>query len=195
MASLNSIAEQAYHLVYPQPDDETALPKELFEEASRTEYAWQVQLMYWKSKRDEGEYDLPSHLLREAELEVKGNQIDLCNLNVFRSFSSDIWLQQVGNVSDCQYIRHTVNLSNLLTDEESRGNQYKTYIPLGDKLKFPDGVYKSPVTIIYISRGDDLDGDLIVDDVIGNIVLDRLVERFSGKSNLVDVTNNTNSHV
>lgn len=195
MASLNSIAEQAYSIVFPQSDDETALPKELFEEASRTEYAWQVQLMYWKSKRDDGEYDLPSHLLREVELDVKDNKVDLCNLNVFRSFSSDIWLQQVGEIGECKYIRHTVNLSNLLVDEEDRGNQYKTYIPIGDKLKFPDGVYKSPITIIYASKGEDLEGDTIVDDVIGNIVLDRLVEKFSGKSNLVDVTNNTNPHV
>ena len=196
MASLQSIAELSWRQCFPDPSDETPVTFEEFLESSILEYCYQVQLMYWRDKREDGVSELPSHLLQEAKLAVVNNQVDLCSLKVFRSFSSDVWLAQVGEVGcDCKYVRHTLNASKLLCDTDSRGHEYRTYIPVGDKLKFPEGVHENPITIIYAGMGENIDTDIIVDEVIGNIVRMKMVEQYLGKSNPVDTTNNSNALV
>lgn len=194
MATLKSICEVAYRQVFPNPSDEAAVTVEEFIETGRSEYAYQMLLMYWKERREEGFYDIPSNLLSSAKLEVKDNRADISQLGIFRGFPSDIWLQNVGGIGcKCKYVKTTVNMVQLSCGDDSLPDEARTFLPLGQEIIFPQGVHENPITIVYTNMGENVDGDIEIDDTIAAIVRTRLNEIYLGKIPKEDVTNNSSS--
>lgn len=195
MATLESACELAWRQCFPTPSDETGVTKEEFIESGQLEMATQLWLAMWNERSQDGNYDIPSYLLSELEVEVINNEVDLSEYNILRGLPKNIWLRQVGQIGcGCDYIQTTQNLSALLCDEESRGHGYRTYLPLGKKIKFPQGTHSKKLTLVVANMGENIDGTIEVDDVIGSIVRDKLVEKYLGRTNPVDNTNNSNSN-
>jgi len=194
MASLKEIAAIAYDQVYPNADQNAAIQVEHFIQTALTRYAFELFLTSKELKRVDGEWEIPDVLLREATLNIENNEADLSGLKIFTSFDGGKWISMVGDFGcDCGYIKHSVNLANILCNDEYDGNK-KTYVPIGRKLKFPKGVHGNTVPIIYASSGEDVDGDIEVDDAIGDRVGEYLWKRFSGRIP-EDRTQNSNTNV
>lgn len=183
MADLLSICQVAYDEVYPNATAQTAIKVEHFIEAGKSKYAFELWRISKEEKRLEGEWDIPSALLREATIEVADNVADISNLKIFRSFEGDTWIQNIGDFNPedgCNYIRQTVNVSRMLLDDEYLGNS-KPYTVIGNSIKFPKGAHDKSIPIIYASNGEDLEDQILIDDAIGEIVGIYLVQRFSNK--------------
>lgn len=193
MANLLSIAELAWKQLFPEGSDETKVKKEQFIADSKTEYAYQLWVKILADKREEGQIDIPSYLLSEKELEVADNVMDLTGLKIMRSLPFEIWLQNVGGINcECRYIKSTINLSQTLCDDDSIGDNDKTYYPVGKKIKFPRGTHSKKLTIIYANNGELVDDQIEVDDAIGGLVRRSLIELYGGKVGKQDETNNSN---
>lgn len=191
MATLESTCELAWRQMFPQPSDETALTKEEFIETGRGEVAYQMLLMAWKEKREEGGYNIPGYLLTQVEKDVVDNEMDISDLKIIRSLPQEIWLSNIGGlVCDCSYVKSNVNLSQIFCDiDDGLGEQSKTYFVLGGKIIFPNGVHKTPLKIIYANSGDTIDGLTEIPDEIAAIVRVRLIEIYTGKTGQVDKNN------
>lgn len=180
MADLKSIAQVNYDQIYPNATSQTSVKVEHLIEEAKTRYAWELFKIGKETKRADGEWEIPSDLWREANIEVEDNEADLSGLNIFRSFEGDSWVGNIGGLgSDCKYMRLTLNLSQAF-DDEYLGNS-RSYIVVGEKIKFPQGAHKSPLPIIYATNGGDLDEEIQVDDAVGALVSDYLFKKFSGK--------------
>jgi len=194
MPTLQSIAELSWRTMFPSGSDETAISKEEFIESAKVEFAYQLLLQYWAQRRQDGSFDIPSYLLRQQEFAVENNQIDISGLDIARSLPNDIWLSCVGDITcGCEYIKSTVNMAQLMCDDDSLGDK-KTYFIVGDKIRFPKGTYSNKVPVMYAGKGLDLDGELEIDEALGAIVRQRLLELY-GRPVPVDTTNNTNPNV
>lgn len=193
MAGLKEISQVAYDQIYPNAGATTAVKVEHFIVVAKTRYAYEMFLLSKELKRSEGEWEIPSALLRESTLDIINNEADISALKIFRSFEGDTWIQKLGDQinCDCVYTKHSVNLSNILCDDEYLGNT-KPFTVVGNKIKFPKGTHGKTVPIIYASNGEDIDDEILVDDAIGDRVGDYLFKRFSGRLP-EDRTNNTNS--
>lgn len=194
MSKLKEIAETSWRQVFPNPSDEAAVTVEEFITTAISEYAYQMLLMYWKEKREEGFFDIPSNLLSSTKLDVKDNRADISQLGIFRGFPSDIWLQNVGGIGcKCKYVKTTVNMAQLSCGDDSLPDEARTFLPLGQEIIFPQGVHENPITIVYTNMGENVDGDIEIDDAIAAIVRTRLNEIYLGKIPKEDVTNNSSS--
>lgn len=198
MANLLSIAEQAWRQLFPNPGDETALKKEEFIAAAKTEYAYQLWLKIKQDKREYGECEIPSYLLSETvpPLDVVDNQVDISSLKIMRSIDQELWLQNVGGVvCECRYVKSTINHTQLMCDDDSLGDNDRTYYVVGKKIVFPRGTHKSTIAIIYANSGEEIDGRIEVDDMIAGVVRRTLIEIFGGKIGVEDKVNESNSNV
>lgn len=194
MANLLEIADLAWSQLYPKGSEETAVTKEEFIATAKTEFAYQALLMAWKEKRDEGYFNVPSYLSTEVEIAVEKNVMDISGIKILKSLPQEVWLQNIGGLDcNCKYVKSTVNLSQLLCGDDSMGDNVRTYVVVGKKIKFPQGVHKTPLTLIYANSGQDVDGRIEIDDAIGGIVRSRLIEIYGGKTGQEDETNNENS--
>lgn len=192
MANLNSVAELAWLQLYPHGSDEAAVTKEEFIETARLEAAYQLLLLLWKERREFGFFNIPTYLLSEKELEVVNDEMDISSLRIHRSFPSDLWLAQVGGLTcGCEYVRMDLNVAQLMCDDDSLADDARTYIVVGNKIKFPLGVHKNPLPVIYANRGENL---IEIDDAIAGIVRVRLIEIYGNKTGKEDVTNDSNSN-
>lgn len=195
MATLQSVCELAWRQVYPNPSDEAAVQLEEFIETGASEYAYQMLLLYWKEKREEGSFNIPSNLLSTGKLDVVNGVADISALKVFRGLPNDLWLQNIGGIgSKCKYVKSSVNIAQVLEDDDSLPDNVKTYFPIGNQIQFPNGVHENPVSIIYANMGENIEGETEIDDTIAAIVRTRLIEIYLGKENKEDVTNNSNSN-
>lgn len=193
MANINEIAQIAYDQIYPNAEQATSVKVEHFIQTALTRYAYEMFLLSKELKRADGEWDIPDTLLREDILTIVNNEADISALKIFTSFEGGKWISKVGDFGcDCGYIKHTVNMSNILCDDEYNGNS-KTYVIIGKKIKFPHGAHGKTAPIIYASSGEDVDGDIEVDDAIGDRVGDYLFKRFSGRIP-ADRTENSNEN-
>ena len=193
MANLKSIAQVSYDQMYPNATAQTSIKVEHFIEAAKSRYAWELWRISKEEKRNEGEWDIPSSLLRKATIEIKDNAADISALKIFRGFEGDTWISSIGGFdTDCSYTRQTVNISRMLLDDEYLGNS-KPYTVIGKSIEFPRGAHRKSESIVYASNGEDLDDAIEVDDVAGELVGIYLVQRFSGKMP-EDRTSNSNSN-
>jgi hypothetical protein len=188
---LNVISELAWRQLFPNPSDETRIKREEFVESAKALYALEM----WKQSRDmkllEGFFNIPSYLTTEKELDVVNDEIDISKLKVLRSLSDDAWLQNVGGFNcECHYIKSNMNHTQLLCDDDSLSG--RTYLVVGDKIKFPQGTHKDKLPIVYANNGSDL-GDIEIEDAMAGLVRIRLVELYAGKIGQEDKTNNSNS--
>lgn len=181
MADLKSISQVCYDQVYPNATAQTSVKVEHFIEEAKVRYAWEMYRISKETKRAEGEWEIPSALFRQTNLTIKDNVADISDLQIFRSFDGDIWIGNIGGIgSECNYIRQSVNISNMLLDDEYIGNGHP-YIVVGQSIMFPKGTHKQTIPIIYASNGEDADDKIAVDDAIGALVSDYLYKRFAGK--------------
>lgn len=196
MANLAEIANLAWEQQFPLATDEVAISRESFIATARSEYAYQFLLWYWKEKRDEGVFNLPGNLYTESDpLPVVNNEIDISGLDILVRLPSDIWLAKVDKLtSSCNYIKSNVNQTQLLKEDDSLPDDYKTYLILGSKLVFPKGTHSDKLTIIYANNGSMVDENIEVDDAIAGLVRDKLNDTYLGKVAPTDKTNNTNSN-
>lgn len=193
MASLKEIAELAWQAVFPTPNDETAVPKENFITDAKNQYAWEIWRLSKEERREEGVFNIPSSLLTHTELPVKDNVVDISGLPVLRSLSNDTWLVNIGGLlSKCKYVASNVNNTQLLEDDDSMGDDVKTYLVVGNEILFPQGTYTNPVKITYANNGIGLDDEEAeCDDVLGAIIRTKLIDIYSRKGQ-VDTSNNSN---
>ena len=80
-----------------------------------------------------------------------------------------------------------------MAGDDSIDDAARTFLAVGQKIKFPKGTHKSPITIIYANSGKNVDGNIEIDGALGAIIQDKLVLKYSGKTGIEDVTNNSNS--
>ncbi len=194
MTSLQAIAEDIW-LQIGGGNDEARTQLEQVEQAATIEYAWQMLQMAWRDKRENGEYTVPSYLSREVELKVVNNEADISKLNILKGFPSEMWLQQIGDVSGCTYTKTTVNQAQLMADDDSMPDDSRTYLVIGEKIRFPRGTHSDKLPMIYANDGSDLDGkETFVDDAIAALVSERLLQKYLGKVVPEDVTNNSTAN-
>lgn len=186
--------ELAWRQLFPDGSDETKIKKEEFIATGRGEYAYQLWLKMMAEKREEGAFSVPSYLLSEAELEIVANNImDISGLKIMRSIPWETWLVAIGEIDcKCKYVKSTLNLAQVLCDDDSLDDNDKTYYVVGKKIKFPRGVHKSPLQITYANSGENIDGNIEVEDSLAGIVRRTLIEIYGGKIGVTDKTNNTN---
>ncbi len=192
--NLNEIAELVHHKLSPKPGDESAIDVVEIERACYAEYAWQMLQMAWRNKRDEGEYEIPSYLLAEVEKEVVNDEIDIADLKYFKALPQEMWLHQVGGTNcECNYVKSTSNLVQLLCDDDSLADTDRTYYPVGKKIKFPKGTHAKKINIVYADMGSNVNGYIEIDEAIGALIMERLEQKYLGKVMPEDKTNNSNS--
>lgn len=192
MANLLSICETAWLQLYPTATDEAPITKEEFIETGLGEYAYQFLLWYWKEKGTEGVFNIPGNLSSEHEFDVIDNEIDISGLDIMSRLPNDLWLQNIGGLTtDCNYVKSNINQTQLLKEDDSLPDDYKTYLIVGKKIKFPQGTHKTPISIIVANSGKEIDGDIEIDDAIGAIVRTRLIEIYGNRIGLQDKTNNS----
>jgi hypothetical protein len=193
MADLLSISQVIYDQVFPNATAQTSVKVDHVIEEAKIRYAYEMWLRSKISAREDGGWEVPSSLLREADLEIVNNEADISDLKIFRSFDGDMWVQGIGGFNcECTYMRQSVNLSKMLCDDEYLGNA-KPYIAVGTKIKFPKGAHAKTIPIIYASSGEDLGDEIQVDDGIGGLVSDYLWKRFTNRLP-EDRTNDSNTN-
>lgn len=194
MADLKEIAEVAYRQIFQNATAATSIKKEDFLSIARHRYAYEMFLMSKDLERLDGVFEIPTALLRKADLTVINGQIDISQLKIFRSFQGDLWLGRVGTGEcDCSYVKHSVNISNILCDTDYHGNS-KPFVVIGDTIEFPQGTFAKTVPIIYASNGADVNGSIEVDDAVGDRVSEYLWKRYSNRLP-EDRTNNANTNI
>ncbi len=193
MANLKEIAELAWSQLFPQPGDEVAVDREDFVSTAKTEYAYQLWRKIKEDKREYGESDIPSYLLKTVTLPVVDNKVSLTGLSIMRSIDQELWLQDVGGMNcDCEYIKSTINNSKLLCDDDSLPEDSKTYYPRGKEIIFPKGTHADEIEITYANSGEDIDDEIEVDDALGGIVRVRLIEIYGNKVGIEDNKDDSN---
>lgn len=194
MASLQEVCELSWRQMFPNPGDETSITKEEFIATGKYEWAYQTLLASWGERQLDGYWEVPSYLSKEVELEVVNNEIDISGLKTFKSLPKEAWLQNIGGMNcGCSYVKSTLNLTQLMCEDDSLPDTTKTYYIQGRKIKFPQGVHKSPLPITYATMGADVDGSIQIDEAIASLVRQRLNEIYLGKIPPSDTTNNSNS--
>ena len=120
--------------------DETRIELDEIDARARYEYAYQMLLLAWKEKREEGSYQVPSEILSFVTKKVVDNKIDISDLGTLRGLPMEVWLQSIGGIkSDCRYIKSTINHSKILVDDDGLADHDKTFYVVGDKIIFPRG--------------------------------------------------------
>lgn len=195
MANLNEIAELSWRTIYPNPTDETAVTREEFITTAKTQYALQMWVMARNERNQEGVFEIPSQILAQSEpLPVVNNEIDISKLKILKGLPNGIWLQNIGGLTcDCEYIRSTVNLSQILCGEDSLPEMSKPFLIIGEKIIFPNGTHNNKLPIIYATDGVENDGTYEVDDVVGAIIQEKLLQLY-GTKQPEDKTNNGSSN-
>lgn len=176
--------------------DESRVTLEEVIATARYEYAWQMLQLAWRERREEGTFYIPSYLAKEVELPIVNNQIDISKEPIMKGLPDERWLVNVGGIGcACEYVKSNINNAQVLCDDDSLGDMVKTYVVIGDKIVFPKGAHGSKLTIIYAHNGSSLDeNEITIDDSIGGIVRQRLVEIYLGKTTPEDRTNNSNAN-
>lgn len=191
--NINEVAALVWRQLQPTSGGTPTIHLEEFKSSARAEFAYQMLLLAWKEKRDEGYYTVPAYLLKEVEKEVVNNEMDISDLEYFKSLPSEVWLQDMGGLGcECKYVKSTVNHSKLLCGDDSLDDDTRTFYVLGDKIKFPQGAHAKKLTLTYADKGGDVDGNMDIDDAVAAIIRERLIGLYAGKVGVNDETNNEN---
>lgn len=188
---LNEIAELVWRQLQPTSGDATTISLAEFKRTARMEYAYQLLLLAWKDKKEEGLYQIPSYLLNAAVKSVVNDRVDISDLEYFKSLPSEMWLQGIGGVRcDCRYVKSTYNQTKLMCGDDSLDDDVKTYYVQGKEIIFPFGAHTDEVEVVY--AGNKVSEDVDVDEGLGAVVRERLLSIYAGKIGVNDETNNNN---
>lgn len=192
-SSIYEIGNLVYLQISGGGSDESIITLEEVITTAKLLYATETLNNARLEKQIDGEYTIPSQLLLEAELEVKGKEADISKLNIERSFPNEAWVQGIGGEDcECKYIKSTLNLSKILCDDDSLPDNVRIFYIVGNKVKFPRGTHAKNITLTYINDGTGLDADDVqVSDAIGGVVRVKLLELYLGRTLQQDVTNNS----
>ena len=192
---LNEIAELVYKQLQPTSGGTPTIHLEEFKSSARAEFAYQSLLMAWREKKEEGYFTIPSYLLKTVTKQVKDNLIDISDLDYFKSLPNEVWLQDLGNGKcGCRFVKSTVNHNKLLCEDDSLDDNAVTFVLIGNIIVFDRKLPVKELTITYADKGENVNGELEVDDAIGAIVRERLISLYMGKIAPNDETNNSNSN-
>lgn len=189
--NLKEMADLYWSKIFPA-GSKAPIPKEAFIRMAYAEFSYFSWLAYLNEKNQEGYAEVPSYLTTEIELDVVNNVMDISGLKTLKSLPQDVWLQQIGGICECSYVKSTTNLTQLMCEDDSLPDTTKTYLIQGKKIKFPKGVHKSPLPITYANTGEDLNGSIEVDEAIASLIGRRLDEIYLGKVPPTDTTNQLN---
>lgn len=192
MANLLEIAELAWKQLFPSATDETAITKEEFITAAKTQYPLQMWVHARNERNEEGVFNVPSNILVQSKpLPVKDNKIDISDLKIMRGLPNEVWLQNIGGLTcKCKYVKSTLNLSQIMCEtEDGLGDDVKTYYVLGNDIIFPKGTHANELTIIYANNGVENDGMYEVDDVVGALIQQQLILIYTNKIGKQDKNN------
>lgn len=196
MSNLKEVAQLAYDQIFCNPTDEEKVHRVDFYETARLEYAYQFLLWYWKEKALEGWFNIPGNLSSEHELDVVNDEVDISKLDIMSRLPNDMWVQNIGGLTcDCKYIKSNINQTQLLCGDDSMPEEYKPYVIVGKKIKFPKGTHTTPISIIVANSGKSIDDSVEVDDSIAAIVRTRLIQIYGGQMGVEDKSNNSNAEV
>lgn len=194
MANLLSIANLTWLSLFPEPRDKTATTLEEMIASAKVEYAASMWLYRQQMLQLDGFFQMPSDLLTESDpLPVVNDSVDVSKLKYLGSLPGDLWLQNIGGLGcECEYVKSTINLSQLLCDDDSLPESKKTFYIVGKKIKFPKGTHAKELVIIYANTGTSLDENTIeVNEYVASKVREKLIALY-GKRMPVDDTNNNN---
>lgn len=194
--NLYEIAELVYKQLQPTSGGQPTVHLEEFKSSARAEFAYQSLLLAWREKRDEGFFTVPSYLLKTVDKPIIKNEIDISDLDYFKSLPNEVWLQDLGgNNCDCRFVKSTINNNKLLCDDDSMDEEAVSYYITGNKIIFPKGVKdKKSLPITYANKGEDVKGNIEVADSIAAMVREKLIGLYLGKVAQNDETNNQNSN-
>lgn len=191
MASLNELVQTVYDIVNPLPRAKNSIDIEDYKSAARLEYAAAMWIYRQEQRNLDGQFQMPSDLLTDTELNVVNDEADISGLKFLSALPDDLWIQNLGGINcECKYVKTNINLAQVLCDDESLGSDRRYYVS-GKKIKFPDGTHANKIPITYANNGNDVDDDVEVNEYIGSKVRDKLLAVY-GKKLPVDVTNNSN---
>lgn len=199
---IKEIAALAHRQVFPSSGGVPIISLAEFVRTAISEYAYQTLLLYWKEKREEGYYSLPSNLLSVSEKDVKeGKSVDVSDLKFFRAIPRDGWLLDVvdnSGVNDlcggCSFMKSTYVRASLLCGDDSLDDGVCLYYYLSNEIHFPAGTKSRKVKIIYANVGDGVTPGEDIDEAIGALIRQRLVEIYLGKTNKNDETLNSDKN-
>lgn len=193
---LKEVCEVAHRQLFPNEPDETTISLEEFISTGKGEYAYNMWLKARNEKNENGYFDIPSNILVEKVLEVIDSEMDISKLKILKAIPEEKWLQRIGEMNcQCRYVKSDINKYALLCGDDSMADDVRLYYVVGNKIKFPDGVHANKLPIIYASSGDEIEGDIDIDDAIAAVVRTRLIEIYAGKTATENMTNNTNPNV
>ena len=183
MSNLLEVADLAWSQLFPKGSVQTSTTKEEFIASAKMQFAYESLLMAWKEKAEDGYFNVPSYLLTEVDLDVVGNEIDISGLSILRSLPQSVWLVNIGGLTcTCKYVKSDVNLAQLLCDDDSMDDAVRSYLAVGQKIKFPQGTHKTPITFIYANSGENVNNNIEIDGAIASIIQDKLIARYGGKT-------------
>lgn len=192
MANLLEIAELAWSQLFPHPTDEASITKEEFITTAKIQYPLQMWVQARNERNEEGVYNVPSNILIQSDpLPVVNNEIDISHLNIMRGLPNGVWLQNIGGLTcGCKYVKSTINTSQIMCDTDNGlGDDVKTFLVVGKKILFPKGAHSDKLTIIYANNGIENDGLYEVDDVVGALIQQQLIQIYTGKIGKEDKNN------
>lgn len=191
---LNEFCELAFRQLFPNPGNETKIKLGEFIATGKGEYAYNMWLKAMKEKSDEGSYEVPSNILVRKVLPVVNKTIDISKLGILKAIPNEMWLQRVGDLKcECHYVKSTINNTALFCGDDSLSDDARTFYVQGNVIQFPEGTHANDLPIVYASDGTALNGEEIeIDESIGAIVRNKLIEIYGGKTGQEDLTNNTN---
>lgn len=195
MAGLKSIAELAWKQLFPNPGNKPLVTRGQFVATAKTEYGYLMWKKLKEDKAQEGDYEVPSHLLTYKEMTVENNAIDISGLEVMRGLDFEMWLQDVRGVENdcsCKYVKSTSNKNKILCNDDSLPDDAKIYFPAGKKILFPRGTHANKLIVVYAGTGEGVDDDIEIDDAIGGMIRRTLIEIYGGKTGPEDRTNDQN---
>lgn len=192
MASLNEIVQTVYDFVFPIPRAKNAIDIEDFKAVARVEYASAMWIYRQQMIASDGQFQMPSDLLTETELPVTNDEVDVSSLQYLSALPNDLWLQGLGGINcECEYVKTTRNLAQILCDDDSLGGGKRRFYIVGKKIKFPDGVHDKNITITYANNGNSVNDDVEVNEYVGAKVRDKLLQIYTNKIPADETNNNS----
>lgn len=195
MSNLLEIASLAWQQLYPNPTDETAVSREEFITTAKVQYPLMMWVQARNTKNQDGEFEVPTNILAQSEpLSIVDNEMDISSLKILRGLPNEMWLVNLGGLTcECQYVKTTANKASIFCDvEDGLSDLTKTYLVVGDRVIFPKGTHADKLPILYASNGIENDGMYEVDDVVGAMIQDKLIQIYGGKTGQEDTNNNGN---
>lgn len=192
MGTLKEIAEIFWKQI-GGGSDESRIELDEIDARARYEYAYQMMLLAWKEKREDGSYNVPSEILSPAIIKVINKKADISDLGILRALPQEMWLQSINGVkTDCKYIKSTLNHSKILVDDDGLAESDKIFYVVGNIISFPRGA-ENEVEIIYANNGEEINSnEVYISESLGALVMERLSAMYMGKIAPADTTNNSN---